>query len=237
MSTAPQLYYAKTNGEEHGPYSGEQLLEMVKQGQLKPTDEIRRTQSANWHIAAHSKRLFPDAAVPPSGVKPPNLPSEQNPFAEANPFAETNPFTEANPFVATNPFTAEREGLSFAGNSGFRRKLLAAAGVLFVLCVGYFAFSGVLSNGSGGGNKDAMEGAIRLLNDVEMPRRFGDGDQRRNDGKEAIKRLRAIDTRGCPSDFRKAFEKCRKSKIKRAEASAEYQDRGQAYSMGKLDED
>jgi|LakMenEpi03Aug12_release.lakeMendotaPanAssembly.Ray.scaffolds.fasta_scaffold63438_5 hypothetical protein len=63
---ASQWFFAK-DGREYGPFDAAGLREAARSGQLRPTDQVRRGDLAQWAAASRVKGLFAEGAVAPSG--------------------------------------------------------------------------------------------------------------------------------------------------------------------------
>lgn len=65
-------WYVDRDGNERGPFTGQQLKAMATKGEVKPTDLIRRDDLKEWRLASSVKGLFGQQATPPPSlpVKP-----------------------------------------------------------------------------------------------------------------------------------------------------------------------
>ena len=76
-------WFCQIAGREIGPLSSQQLKAMAAQGQILPTDNVRRGTTGHWVAASRVRGLFVAGQAPPRAVaEPPSF------FGSAPPPAE-----------------------------------------------------------------------------------------------------------------------------------------------------
>lgn len=88
-------WYIKRNDKQAGPLETAKIKQLALDGQIKPSDLIRRSDQETWHEAKSVKGLLiPDATS--TVTQPPQLPEQPN--------QEPPPLPAAKPGVATFPW-------------------------------------------------------------------------------------------------------------------------------------
>lgn len=108
MSEGPQ-WFVSVEGQQHGPYSGEQLLEFTGSGNITRESMVWTEGMAEWLPAAQIEGLFPAGAPAPVAAAAPVLVRSATPTASF-----------MNPGQATGYATGQVQG-------GFRHPQIAAA--------------------------------------------------------------------------------------------------------------
>ncbi|MCL4206797.1 MAG: DUF4339 domain-containing protein [Pirellulaceae bacterium] len=89
-------WYCAIDGQECGPFSTDQLRALAQQGQLRPSDHIRRADSDSWTPAAKVRGLFESASKPQAKAAVP-------PIAGPAPTVSAGHGVAAGPPIAPTP--------------------------------------------------------------------------------------------------------------------------------------
>ncbi|QTN34211.1 DUF4339 domain-containing protein [Akkermansiaceae bacterium] len=148
-------WFVNSNGEQTGPYSGEQLVQYAREGLITAETMVWAEGMAEWAAASQIEGLLPEAAVEvaaspaPAAWRPPGAPA---PLAGAAPAASQIPQAEggAYPFFPVKAVSFSLWMWSFLG--GF---------ILFILAIVGFSMGAksAIDAQAAGAGQDAMTAA------------------------------------------------------------------------------
>lgn len=143
-----ESWYCKAFGQELGPMSFADLLELVERADVLPTDDVKCGAGGAWRAAGREARLFPQAAAPAEGGADTEFDlgesqaaaaaeTEGGPNAAASAAAPSttvlSQVSDGDETPSGQPETAEAENSTKPSRRALNRKLmLACAGVLAI---------------------------------------------------------------------------------------------------------
>lgn len=163
-----EAWYCKAFGQELGPMSFADLLELVERADVLPSDDVKCGEDGAWRAASLEARLFPQSDHDASGAGAGGAPAEPQALVATESAPETDTRRDAGATAANLPNeglsqasdgqeaasveaeTAEPENPTEPFRGPLNRKLMAACATVLTLC-GAFAGSGarlLLGDGS-----------------------------------------------------------------------------------------
>lgn len=136
-------WFVDRDGQERGPFTGQQLKAMATKGEVLPSDLVRRDDAKDWRLASSVKGLFEPVEVPkqaPPPVQPRQAASRSDPDV---PRGETTPFWKHPALIAVSLVFCFPVGLVLVWlqNNWSTNKKLAWSGVTLAVWVPLIVFS------------------------------------------------------------------------------------------------